>query len=371
MSRGKLIYTGRKHASYIAAVALMLVMTGAMVTCAQESQDKSEPIRWTLKAEPQAVPLNAGGRFNALLTATIGEGWHLYSPEQPPGGALPTRISLPAGQPFKLDGDIDFPGPQSAFDPVFSMETQIFEGEVTFTIPIVMASDAMAGRQMLSVSAMFQSCNKTTCLPPKLVKVTTDVNIVATVGAGARQGNKEIAGDPKAGSTAIAKSQTSAEVRGPLAVGDQVPEFSFMDFSGRTHKLSEFHGHYVLIDFWATWCKPCLADIPHLKELYAKYRDKGFEIIGMDSETLGQDEADADPQFAKDREERARQIVSTRGAIWIHATADTAVPVAVKIFSVKALPTNILIDSQGKIVAWVEEGKELDQVLAKYLDVKQ
>jgi len=366
-----LIYTGWKHAGYIAAIALILVMTGATVTRAHESQDKSEPIRWTLKVEPQAASVKAGERFNALMTATIDEGWHLYSPEQPPGGALPTRISLPAGQPFKLDGDIEFPGPQTAFDPVFSMETQIFEGEVTFTIPIVVASDVVAGKLMLTISAMFQSCNKTACLPPKVVKVTTDVDIVAAVGAGVRQGNKVFADTARAGSTAIANTQVSVGVQSPLAIGVQVPEFSFTDFTGKAHKLSEFRGHYVLIDFWATWCKPCLADIPHLKQLYAKYRGKGFEIIGMDSEMLGQDEADADPQFAKEREERARQIVSTRGAIWTHATADTAVPIAVKIFSVKELPTKILIDSQGKIVAWVAEGKELDQVLAKYLDERQ
>ncbi len=44
-------------------------------------------------------------------------------------------------------------------------------------------------------------------------------------------------------------------------------------------------GKYVLIDFWGSWCHPCRASHPHLKELYAKYKDKGFEIIGVAQET--------------------------------------------------------------------------------------
>jgi hypothetical protein len=107
-----------------------------------------------------------------------------------------------------------------------------------------------------------------------------------------------------------------------------------------------------------------------LKELYEKYRAQGFEIIGMDAETLGQDVGDADPGFVKERQERARQIVSTRGVTWTQATADTAVPVAVKVFGVSSLPTKILIDPQGKIIARITEAAELDQLLADLLDAK-
>jgi thiol-disulfide isomerase/thioredoxin len=171
-----------------------------------------------------------------------------------------------------------------------------------------------------------------------------------------------------------ASDQRSLNIRltpGPSIASDApVPDFEFMDFNGKPRKFSEFFGHVVLIDFWATWCKPCLADIPHLKELYAKYRDQGFEIIGMDSETFGQDAEDNDPVFAKERDVRARQIVSTRGASWTHATAATAVPLAEKVFGVKTLPTKILIDAHGKIVARVEEGAELDAWLEKLLGGK-
>ena len=91
----------------------------------------------------------------------------------------------------------------------------------------------------------------------------------------------------------------------------------------------------------------------------------------MDSETLGQDAEDNDPVFAKERDVRARQIVSTRGASWTHATAATAVPLAEKVFRVKTLPTKILIDAQGRVVARIEEAAELDQLLEKLFGVKQ
>lgn len=152
--------------------------------------------------------------------------------------------------------------------------------------------------------------------------------------------------------------------------GDLVPEFSFTDFAGKTRKFSEFRGKVVLLDFWATWCKPCLAEIPKLKELYAKYNAQGFEILGMDSETLGQDEADFDAEFAKETQERARQIVQTRGVNWTQATSETAVPIATKIFGVSTLPSKILVDREGKIIAIFKEGDDLDKMIGALLSAK-
>lgn len=143
----------------------------------------------------------------------------------------------------------------------------------------------------------------------------------------------------------------------------EVPDFAFTDFEGRPRKFSEYKGKVVLIDFWATWCGPCLADIPKLKRLYEKYKGDGFEILGLNSETIGDEDA-SDPEFAKEAAVRAKQIVKTRGVNWIQGDSKTSLPVAVNIFDVKALPTKILIGRDGKIIAKIGEKDDTEKVVA-------
>jgi thiol-disulfide isomerase/thioredoxin len=339
-----------RSAKFASALCALILSIGYTTAAGQDA----DPIHW--KAADPITNAKPGATFKVRIIATIDEGWHLYSPDQPSGGPIPTRLAVASDQKFKLTGDIEVPPPEVAFDPNFNLETQIYEHEVTFGLPVQAEADAPTGDNRLVVTAFYQTCNDKTCLPPKLVKIEVPVRI----GGGETQN----VATPEA--TPIPKSSPAG-----VAVNSTTPiEFSYVDFSGKPRNLSEFRGKYVLLDFWATWCKPCLADIPHLKELYEKYKEKGFEILGMDSETLSSDE-EADPQFAKETGERARNIVKTRGAAWTHATSETAVPIAVKVFGVNKLPTKILIDPQGKIVTRVEEGKELDQLLEKLLGGKQ
>ncbi len=89
----------------------------------------------------------------------------------------------------------------------------------------------------------------------------------------------------------------------------------------------------------------------------------------MDSETIGDEEA-PDPEFAKETADRARQIVNTRGAIWTHATSETAVPIAKNLFGVKALPTKIAIGKDGKIGAIIGEKDDPEKAVASVMAAK-
>src|SRR5204862_2874580 len=95
------------------------------------------------------------------------------------GGPVPTRITVPDGQPFKLAGVPSGPAPRVAMDPNFEINTETYEGAVTFSVPITVAADVTARPQTLNVNVRFQTCNDKNCLPPRTVKLNAPVTLVA------------------------------------------------------------------------------------------------------------------------------------------------------------------------------------------------
>lgn len=145
------------------------------------------------------------------------------------------------------------------------------------------------------------------------------------------------------------------------AVGQPAIPLRKKDMDGREVSLETLKGRYVLLDFWGSWCHPCRASHPHLKELYGKYKAEGFEIVGIASENGSA--------------EKCRKVwldaIKMDGINWVNVLNNEGIEQfdAVTAYGVSAFPTKILLDKEGKIIGrWVGgEAKELDVKLKEVL----
>lgn len=134
-------------------------------------------------------------------------------------------------------------------------------------------------------------------------------------------------------------------------IGVIAQDFSQNDTTGKTVKLSDFRGKYVLVDFWASWCKPCRAENPNLLKAYNKFKDKNFTILGV----------------SLDDEQTRRAwtgAVQKDGLPWTQVSELKGFEgKAAKLYGITAIPSNFLIDPNGKIIARNLRGEELEKKL--------
>jgi thiol-disulfide isomerase/thioredoxin len=131
------------------------------------------------------------------------------------------------------------------------------------------------------------------------------------------------------------------------------------ELQGRPIQPETLKGKYVLLDFWGSWCGPCRASHPHLKELYQKYKDKGFEIIGIDQENT------PNPDTCRSLWTRA---VATDSLPWLQLMNNEGITAfnAVTQYDVSAFPTKILLDKEGNVlVRYVGNGKGSEALTLK------
>jgi peroxiredoxin len=133
----------------------------------------------------------------------------------------------------------------------------------------------------------------------------------------------------------ICLQTASAPAQEPLIAKTRAPEWKLSDLDGKLVKFSDFRGHVLILDFWATWCMPCRIEIPHFVELQNQYGDKGLRVIGVSLDAQG-------PEFVK---KFAKRLDVNYPIVMGNEE------VAEAYGGIDAIPTTFVIDRQGRIVS--------------------
>lgn len=148
---------------------------------------------------------------------------------------------------------------------------------------------------------------------------------------------------------ATADLQRQIDFARPFTIGGTAPDFEQADPDGKSVKLSDFKGKYLLIDFWASWCGPCRMENPNVVKMYNKYKDLGFEILGVSLDN---------------NKDRWIGAIEQDNLEWVHVSDLKGWKNEVaKMYNITAIPHTILLDKEGKIIARNLRGPSLEEKL--------
>jgi peroxiredoxin len=152
----------------------------------------------------------------------------------------------------------------------------------------------------------------------------------------------------------IVKQQIDNSKKG--AIGTEAIDFTQADVDGKNVSLSSFRGKYVLVDFWASWCRPCREENPNVVKAFNKYKDKNFTVLGV---SLDQSRA---PWLKAIKNDNLvwTQVSDLKG--WGNEAAAK--------YNIQSIPQNFLIDPSGKIIARNLRGQDLVSKLDEILGSK-
>lgn len=147
------------------------------------------------------------------------------------------------------------------------------------------------------------------------------------------------------------KLKTSIDNIKKTSIGSMAPDFTLPAPDGKNVSLSDYRGKIVLLDFWASWCGPCLREVPNVKKVYDKFHDKGFEILSVSLD---------------DKKDNWVNAIEKNDLDWGHVSSlkGWSCPVA-KLYNVSGVPAMLLIDKEGKIVATKLRGDLLMEKVAE------
>lgn len=155
----------------------------------------------------------------------------------------------------------------------------------------------------------------------------------------------------------IAKQSAAKKIQDKLKPGSEFPDFNVKSLDGKPLSVASHKGHIVLVDFWATWCGPCRAELPNVIETYKKYHDKGFDIIGV---SLDSDKDKLESFLKKQDGMTWPQYFDGKG--WSNTLAEK--------YGVEAIPFTILVGPDGKIIGTNLRGEKLGEAVSSALAKK-
>ncbi|KIY21617.1 MULTISPECIES: thiol-disulfide oxidoreductase ResA [Mesobacillus] len=134
-----------------------------------------------------------------------------------------------------------------------------------------------------------------------------------------------------------------------IVVGEPAPDFVLVDMEGNKHRLSEYKGQGVFLNFWATWCKPCEREMPYIENQYQQFKDQGVQVLAIDS-----GETDLVVNRFIDRKGLNFPVMIDDGAVQ-------------STYGINPLPITFLIDKEGNVVR-IHTGELTEETVRAFME---
>lgn len=151
----------------------------------------------------------------------------------------------------------------------------------------------------------------------------------------------------------LKEQEEAKKIQETMIEGAKFPDFQEKDVLGQPLSIAKYKGKVVLVDFWATWCGPCVMELPHVLETYKKHHANGFEIVGI---SLDQSQEKL-TNFTKAKEMTWQQFFDGKG--WSNKLAVR--------YGIHSIPMTYLLDRDGKIIGRSLRGDDLENAVSKAL----